>query len=166
VKNKSIRGFSRISRIRFGLGAYRAPYRHANVFSNRAMALTSPSRSPHSRLLVAVLTLAVSASSVAPVTAQSPTSGSSSNASLKHGKVKIYSGVILMGIGAVALPITAARSDTGPDGPAVAAGLACVGAGSALVWWGVQEQRRVLKPSTSIGVMVGRSSGIRIRRSW
>jgi protein-S-isoprenylcysteine O-methyltransferase Ste14 len=115
---------------------------------------------------VSAAALVIVALCIQPICAQSRIAANSSDARVRHGKTKVLIGLALIGAGVLAVPVTAARSDTGPDGTEMATGLALVGIGSTLVWWGVRDQRRALKPSTSVGVMVGRSNGVQIRRSW
>jgi hypothetical protein len=115
-------------------------------------------------LRVALLTLAITAWTITPAAAQSSQNATDSTAALHRGKAKILAGAIMMGVGAVVVPVTAAR-DGGSDGAAFGTGLLLMGTGRALVWWGVQQQRHALKSNTSVGVIVGRSSGIQIRRS-
>ena len=116
-------------------------------------------------LRVVLLTLAITASTMMPAAAQSSQNATDSTAALNRGKAKILAGAIMMGVGAVVVPVTAAR-DGVSDGAAFGTGLSLMGTGSALVWWGVQQQRHALRPNTSVGVIVGRSNAVQIRRSW
>jgi hypothetical protein len=38
--------------------------------------------------------------------------------------------------------------------------------GSVVTYWGFREQRRAVRPSTSFGITVGRTTGVIIRRRW
>jgi len=45
-------------------------------------------------------------------------------------------------------------------------GLGIAAAGGALIYWGVGDQRKAAQPNTTIGVMLRRTAGVQIRRSW
>ena len=85
-------------------------------------------------------------------------------AQMHSGSVKIWAGVLMMAAGAVIIPVTVGRAETHDAN--VGAGVALIGVGSAMLWWGVQDQRKAVGPQTTFGVMAGRRNGIAIQRRW
>ena len=93
------------------------------------------------------------------------TVGSTSQRSaLRHGKAAVWAGVLMVGAGAFLLPVTAAGEERGNG--AMVASAALMGAGAAVIYWGVKQQQKATRPSTSFGVAVGRRSALVVRRSW
>jgi hypothetical protein len=90
--------------------------------------------------------------------------GQATNQQAHKGRVKIWTGVGLLAAGLFVVPVTAAGHTSSYDPPVV--GAALVAAGGSLIWWGVRDQRKAARPSTTFGVMLGRNSGIHIRRGW
>ena len=83
-----------------------------------------------------------------------------------RASIKIWTGLGLIGGGAFVLPITAANARRPPDGPALGVGLGCMAFGGYLVWWGASEGRHAVQPQTTFGVVLGRNTGVQIRRTW
>jgi hypothetical protein len=80
---------------------------------------------------------------------------------------KMMIGLVLMGAGALAAPLTAlARREGDSGGPAMNASIGMIVVGSGVTWWGATERSRALQPQTVIGVAVGRTVGFHFRRSW
>ena len=80
---------------------------------------------------------------------------------------KIMIGLVLIGAGALAAPLTAAaRREGDVGGPAMSASIGMMFVGSGVAWWGAIERSRAIQPQTVIGVDVGRTIGFRFRRSW
>jgi hypothetical protein len=85
-------------------------------------------------------------------------------AQLRRGNVKFWLGVCLAGAGAFVLPITNTGSSRSGNVEIFAVGM--LATGSVLVWSGTQDRRRAAQPQTTLGVTVGRTSGVILRRSW
>ncbi len=85
---------------------------------------------------------------------------------MRKGRITIWSGVVLIGAGALAVPVTAAKPTPNHGSDPSVTGFGLVAAGGTLIWWGVQDQRRAAQPSTTFGVTIGRTNGIQIRRYW
>jgi len=82
------------------------------------------------------------------------------------GQVKIWLGSAMVVAGAVAVPVTATHDSQQPSDVALVTGIGLVGAGSALIWSGVQNQRRALRPQTTVRFAFGRVNSLQIHRSW
>jgi hypothetical protein len=81
------------------------------------------------------------------------------------GRLKIWTGAGLLASGLFVMPVTGfGNTDGGFDIPLIGVGLAA--AGGSLIYWGAHDQRKALHPNTTIGVMLRRTAGIQIRRSW
>jgi uncharacterized membrane protein len=81
------------------------------------------------------------------------------------GRAKIWMGAGLLASGLFVMPVTGfGNTDGRYQVPMLGVGLAA--AGGSLIWWGVRDQQQARQPTTTIGVMVRRSAGIQIRRSW
>ena len=86
---------------------------------------------------------------------------------LRKANRKITIGLVLMGAGALAAPLTAlARREGDPGGRAMNVSIGMIVVGSGVTWWGATERRRALQPQTVIGVDVGRTIGFHFRRYW
>lgn len=86
---------------------------------------------------------------------------------LRNANRKIMIGLVLMGAGALAAPLTAlARREGDPGGPVMNTSIGMMVVGSGIVWWGATERRRALQPQTTIGVDVGRTIGFHVRHIW
>jgi hypothetical protein len=86
---------------------------------------------------------------------------------LRDANRKITIGLVLMGAGALAAPLTAlARREGDPGGPVMNVSIGLIAVGSGLTWWGTTQRRRAVQPQTMIGVDVGRTLGFRFRRVW
>jgi hypothetical protein len=85
-------------------------------------------------------------------------------AQMRRGSVKLWTGAVLLGAGAVTIPITGAGEPHSGDASLIGVGM--LGVGGALVWLGVQDQRNALRPSTTLGVSLGPRNAIQIRRRW
>jgi hypothetical protein len=80
---------------------------------------------------------------------------------------KITIGLVLMGAGALAAPLTALNRRTGDtDGAAMSASVGVMILGSGIVWWGATDRRRALQPQIAIGIGVGKAKSIRVTRTW
>src|SRR4051794_8561627 len=82
-----------------------------------------------------------------------------------RGQLKIWSGAILMGVGAIVVPVTAAN-ESGARGVSTAVGVALLSAGGGLLWSGTQDQRKATRPTTTYGILVGERRGLHVQRSW
>jgi protein-S-isoprenylcysteine O-methyltransferase Ste14 len=100
-----------------------------------------------------------------PATGQEA-SGATKNAQYDRGRVKIWIGVSLVGVGALMVPVTATKSDTPQKGVTVGAGVGAIVTGSYLIWWGARDQRRSAQPHTMFGAFIGNKSGLQVRRTW
>ena len=86
---------------------------------------------------------------------------------LRKANRKITIGLVLMGAGALAAPLTAlARREGDSGGPAMNASIGMIFLGSGVAWWGATERRRALQPQIAIGVDIGRTLGFHFRRTW
>ncbi len=86
---------------------------------------------------------------------------------LRKANRKIAIGLTLIGVGALAGPITAPSSHDGDlGGTAMTAGIGMMFVGSGIAWWGFRERTRALQPQTAIGIDIGRTRGVRIIRTW
>src|SRR5688500_3398434 len=86
---------------------------------------------------------------------------------LRAASRKIKIGLVLMGAGALAAPLTALARKTGdPSGPGMNASIGVMVLGSGIAWWGAMDRRRALQPQTSIGVSLGKANSIRVTRTW
>ena len=115
-------------------------------------------------LAVALLVVGLNAVAVAQ-------GGSAERAkALAHrGSVKIWIGSAFVVAGAVTVPATATNGvgrSAEPTGHTVLAGVGLAAVGGALIWSGVQDQRHASSPSTTVGIRVGRTTAVQIRRSW
>jgi hypothetical protein len=79
-------------------------------------------------------------------------------------KARLSIAVTLMTLMATALPLTSPRSANSAADHAGAFGL--VSFGGAVVLWGVTDLRKASQPHTSVGVSVGRTAEIHVRRTW
>jgi hypothetical protein len=81
------------------------------------------------------------------------------------GKIKIWTGAGLLASGLFMIPVRPAVNTDGPYGvPLLGFGLAA--AGGSLIYWGVRDRQKARQPNTTIGVMLRRTAGIQVRRSW
>lgn len=88
-------------------------------------------------------------------------------ARVRKANHKILIGLTLIGAGAFTGPLTAAaRRDGDMGGTAMTAGMGMMFVGSGIAWWGLHERTRALQPQTAIGVDLGRTVGVRVRRTW
>jgi hypothetical protein len=80
---------------------------------------------------------------------------------------KITIGLVLMGVGALAAPLTALSRERGdPGGPAMNASIGVMVLGSGVAWWGAVERRRALQPQTAIGIGLGKAKTFRVTQTW
>jgi hypothetical protein len=100
-----------------------------------------------------------------PAIAQSTNSTAAQGASLRKARLTIWTGITLLTAGGLLLPITATNRQDLPES-AVMGSMLLMGAGSGLVYWGVQQRRRAVHPSTAFGVTFGRRRSVLVRRSW
>jgi hypothetical protein len=83
---------------------------------------------------------------------------------IRHARIKIWTGIAMVATGAVLLPITS--TSDGPSGTAQATAVGLMATGSGVIYWGFSEQRKAVRPSTSFGITVGRTTGVIISRRW
>jgi hypothetical protein len=81
----------------------------------------------------------------------------------KRRSKAIWTGTGLLAAGLIVMPVTGVGN---PDRQAPLLGLGLAAAGGSLIYWGVRNQRKPPQPNTTIGVMLQRSAGIQVRRSW
>ena len=90
-----------------------------------------------------------------------------SAARMHRGSVKIWIGSVLMGAGAILVPVTATKGHAGPTHDALpVTGVGIAGVGTGILWWGVTEQRHAASPQTTVGVALGRTNAVQVRRRW
>ena len=78
-------------------------------------------------------------------------------------KIEVGIGLAIVGAALMAIPANAPNSDSRRlDGPYAA----MVAGGFGLILWGTRERSQAVHPQTSVGLMVGRSRGVQIRRVW
>jgi hypothetical protein len=82
-----------------------------------------------------------------PAMAESTNSTAAQVATLRKARLKIWTGITLLTAGGLLLPITATSRQDLPES-AVMGSMVLMGAGSGLVYWGVQQRRRAVHPST------------------
>jgi len=86
---------------------------------------------------------------------------------LRRARIKTWIGIGLIGSGALVLPLTAsASSERSPQGATAATGVALIGSGLVLVWWGATDRRKVTQPHSTISASLGRTTSLQFRRSW
>jgi hypothetical protein len=85
---------------------------------------------------------------------------------IRQGRIKMWTGIVMVAAGAAVMPVTAVTSNDGTGAAAVAAA-GLMGAGGAVIYWGSRQQQKAVRPSIAFGMSVGKSrSGLVIRRSW
>jgi len=82
---------------------------------------------------------------------------------VKKGRVKMWTGIALVGMGAFVLVPTAT---SGEDSSWSAPGAALVITGGSLIWFGYRDQHKALGPSTTFGVVVGKKTSFHLRHVW
>jgi hypothetical protein len=80
------------------------------------------------------------------------------------GRGKIRTGAALVTAGLIVMPLRVGNGDGRYNVPLIGLGIAA--AGGALIYWGVGDRRKAARPNTTIGVMLRRTAGVQIRRSW
>jgi hypothetical protein len=82
---------------------------------------------------------------------------------VKNGRIKMWTGIALIGTGAfVLLPIATKGEDSSWSAP----GAALVFTGGSLIWFGYRDQHKALGPSTTFGVVVGKKTSFHLRHVW
>ena len=82
----------------------------------------------------------------------------------------IWTGTGLLAVGLIVMPMKDSPISASPDGtrvgrlPVIGLGLAATG--GALIYWGVRDRQKRAHPNTTIGMMLRRTAGIQVRRSW
>jgi len=76
----------------------------------------------------------------------------------------IWTGTGLLAAGLIVMPMRDGSRDGRYNVPMIGLGLAATG--GALIYWGVRDQQKRAHPNTTIGVMLRRTAGIQIGRSW
>ena len=84
----------------------------------------------------------------------------------RKGSIKVWVGAGLVGAGALALPLTAVAHTPSRDYRPPLIGVGLMATGGSLIWFGVQDQRKAMRPQTTIGVVIGRTSAVQIRKPW
>jgi hypothetical protein len=82
---------------------------------------------------------------------------------IHKGTVKIWTGMVLVGVGAVLGPATAATENP-TTGKTV--GFVTVMSGATVMAWGYHDRYKAYHPATTVGVTVGKTTGVQIRRTW
>src|SRR5262245_57045816 len=88
---------------------------------------------------------------------------------VRKGTIKIWTGMALIGAGALTMPVTggSVRSpQDNHDSVWATTGIGLFSAGGALIWWGWHDRRKALNPQTTVNVRIGKSSGVEISRRW
>ena len=114
------------------------------------------------RYLAAVLVTVVATCAATPAFAQQ---GGGQAALKRKGDIKTWVGAGLMGVGAFTLPGTVGPTGRN-DGDPPWVGIGLLTAGGGILLWGFQDKRNAVQPNTTVGVTVGRTSAVQIRRSW
>ena len=119
------------------------------------------------RRFTAVALLVAVVATAAPAFAQQPAHSSLGGAAAlkRKGDIKMWIGGALMVGGAFTLPATVGHNPEGKSDPSLA-GVGMMMAGSGILWWGFHDKRKAVQPTTTMGVAIGRVSGVQIRRSW
>ena len=86
-------------------------------------------------------------------------------AQIRRGTLKIELGIGLALVGAV-LMIIPTNGNGSDDHRLDAPAAAMVAGGFGLICWGTKERTQAIHPQTTVGLMVGRSQGVQIRRVW
>lgn len=84
---------------------------------------------------------------------------------LRRARMMIWTGVGLMGLGVMLIPVSRVSGDS-PDRALTTAGVVSFGAGSVLTYVGYSRQRSVMNKSTTVRVAVGRVTALQFTRSW
>ena len=82
---------------------------------------------------------------------------------IHRGNVKIWIGIVLVGVGAAVGPLTAAPADPTTTR---AIGLVTVMTGATVIAWGSHDRYKAFHPETTVDITLGRTTGIQIRRVW
>ena len=113
-------------------------------------------------LIAALLTLAIAV----PASAQQLTDKQRTER-VRSANRKITIGLVLMGSGALAAPLTALNRRRGdPGGAAMSASVGVMVLGSGIVWWGAMDRRRALQPQIAIGFGPGKAKSVRVTQTW
>ena len=100
-----------------------------------------------------------------PLAQQTPGAGTAEQ--LRRAERKITIGLVMMGVGALAAPLTSlARRQGDPGGPVITTSISAIIVGGGLVWWGAVEHRKASNPQIGVGITFGRNVGVQIHRSW
>lgn len=84
---------------------------------------------------------------------------------LRRARTMIWTGVGLMGLGVMLIPVSRVSGDS-PDRALTTAGVVSFGAGSVLTYVGYSRQRAILNKSATVRVAVGRVTAVQFVRSW
>lgn len=115
------------------------------------------------RLLPLLLCLLLAAPSGA--FAQSRVPEDDDTRALRRARTMIWTGVGLMGLGVMMIPVSRVTGDS-PDRSLTTAGVVSFGAGSVLTYVGYTRQRRIMNKSTTVRVAIGRVTAVQFVRSW
>jgi hypothetical protein len=112
-------------------------------------------------LWAAVLILSLSSSAFAD---QAPpvTPPSADQQQLAASTKKLWTGIALIGAGAVAMPITSSS----PENFNALVGGTLIGAGTVFVLWGARQRYKVANPTVVVGLGIGSAKLVRITRVW
>jgi hypothetical protein len=89
----------------------------------------------------------------------------SRNATVHRAKTKVRVGLILLGAGALMIPVTATGSP-GSHGATTTAGFGMATVGGALVWAGVEQQRQAPQPAKAFTLAVGLRRSAAVSWNW
>lgn len=115
------------------------------------------------RVLPLLLCLLLAAPSVA--FAQTGATEGNDAKTLRRARTMIWTGVGLMGLGVMMIPVSRVSGDS-PNRSLTTAGVASFGAGSVLTYVGYTRQRSIMRKSTVVRVAVGRVTAVQFVRSW
>jgi glycerol uptake facilitator-like aquaporin len=96
-----------------------------------------------------------------PATAQQ--SQSDQERLLKRGAKKIVIGVVVIGVGAMATPLTGVNENSAVPR---SVGAALMVSGTALTLWGVRDRYNAVRPTLTFGATLGQSRAVYVRRRW
>jgi glycerol uptake facilitator-like aquaporin len=82
---------------------------------------------------------------------------------LKRGAKKIVIGVVLIGVGAMATPLTGVNENSAAPR---SVGAALMVTGSSLALWGVHDRYKAVRPQLTFGATLGQSKAVYFRKRW
>ena len=112
--------------------------------------------------VICAVILILSLSSPVLADQQPPKTPSANQQQLAAGTKKLWTGIALIGAGAIAIPVT---SNSPEDFNALVGGT-LMGAGAVLVCWGARQRYTAANPSIRVGIGLGRTKAVGITKIW